>query len=246
MPRSLSEDTKYIYLWLWRLPWAAGADIARITGMKQNKVSNALKRGERRGWLRSARLGRVFKAVDRFVFSNAGIEEMGRQFGWEPLWWHTANGVRALARRLEVLELAYRYLPGFWQSNAVSRPRIWVYGNMLADTGPGEPDRRELQLVELNWYQAALRDFHWLEKGPIEAIASYTNGYRSNEYLRLPVLWRGNFQKPSDIASVREDMGKVLVEDERWLGLPRRQWNGPHYPGMVIFTPDRVSAVMVQ
>ena len=39
MPRSLSEDTEYIYLWLWRLPWAAGADIARITGMKQNKVS---------------------------------------------------------------------------------------------------------------------------------------------------------------------------------------------------------------
>ena len=108
MPRSLSEDTKSIYLWLWRLPWAAGADIARITGLKQNKVSNALKRGERRGWLRSARLGRVFKAVDRFVFSNAGIEEMGRQFGWEPSWWHTANGVRALARRLEVLELAYR------------------------------------------------------------------------------------------------------------------------------------------
>ena len=100
---------------------------------------------------------------------------------------------------------------------------------MLADTGPGEPDRRELQLVELNWYQAALLDFHWLEKGPIEAIASYTNGYRSNEYLRLPVLWRGNFQKPSDIASVREDMGKVLVEDERWLGLPRRQWNGPRH-----------------
>ena len=41
-------------------------------------------------------------------------------------------------------------------------------------------------------------------------------------------------------------MGKVLVEDERWLWLPRRQWDGPHYPGMVIFTPDRVSAVMVQ
>ena len=172
MPRSLSEDTEYIYLWLWHLPWAAGADIARITGMKQNKVSNALKRGERRGWLRSARLGRVFKAVDRFVFSNAGIEEMGRQFGWEPLWWHTANGVRALARRLEVLELAYRYLPGFWQLNAVSRPRVWVYANMLADTDPGEPDRRELLLVELNWYQAVLLDFHWLEKGPIEAIAS--------------------------------------------------------------------------
>ena len=121
-----------------------------------------------------------------------------------------------------------------------------MYANMLADTDPGEPDRRELQLVELNWYQAALLDFHWLEKGPIEAIASYTNGYRSNEYLRLPVLWRGNFQKPSDIASVREDLGKVLVEDERWLWLPRRQWDGPHYPGMVIFTPDRVSAVMVR
>ena len=44
-----------------------------------------------------------------------------------------------------------RYLPGFWQSNAVSRPRVWVYANMLADTDPGEPDRRELRLVELDW-----------------------------------------------------------------------------------------------
>ena len=124
-------------------PGPPGPTSPGFTGLKQNKVSNALKRGERRGWLRSARLGRVFKAVDRFVFSNAGIEEMGRQFGWEPLWWHTANGVRALARRLEVLELAYRYLPGFWQSNAVSRPIVWVYANMLADTDPGEPDRRK-------------------------------------------------------------------------------------------------------
>ena len=251
MPRRLSENTECIYWWLWRLPWAAAADIVRVTGLKQNQVSNALRLGERRGWLRSARLGREFKPVDRFVFENAGIDEMGRQFGWKPLWWHTADGVRALARRLEVLELAYRYLPGFWQSNAVSRPSVWVYANMLADTVPGEPGRRELRLVELNWYDAALMDFHWLkkdplEKCPIEAIASYTNGYPSNGYLRLPVLWRGNFQKPRDITGVREDMERVLVQDERFSRLPLNQKRGSHYPGMIIFTPDRVSAAMFQ
>ena len=201
MPRRLSEDTKSIYRCLWRLPWASAADIARVTDLKQSAVSNALKRGERRGWLRSARLGRAVKVADRFVFSNVGIAEMRRQFGWEAFWWHTANGVRALARRLEIVELAYRYLPRFWQSNAVSKPSVWVYANRIADTGPGEPDRMRIQLAEENWYNASLMDFHWLERGPIEAIASYTNGYHSSGYLRLPVLWRGNFQKPSHVGA---------------------------------------------
>ena len=247
MPRALSEDTEYIYSWLWGLPWAAAADIVRITGLKQNQVSNALKRGERRGWLRSTRLGREFKPADRYVFENAGLDEMIKRYGLVPCWWHAAKGVRALARRLEVLELAYRYLPGFWTSNAVSRHSIWVYSDVLADTDPGDSARRQMRLVEINWFDARLLDLQWQEKGPVEAIATYTNGYTSNDLLRLPVLWRGNFQKARDIHFVRGDMEKVLVQDERWWRLPQAQVvSGPHYPGMVIFTPDRVSAAMVK
>ena len=35
MPRRLSDDTIYILWWLWYLPWASAADIARITGLNQ-------------------------------------------------------------------------------------------------------------------------------------------------------------------------------------------------------------------
>ena len=56
MPRELSADTEYVYWWLWRLPWASAADIARVTGLKASAVSNALKRGETKlGWFVSAR-----------------------------------------------------------------------------------------------------------------------------------------------------------------------------------------------
>ena len=113
MPRALSSNTKRIYWWAWHWPWASAKDIARVTGIKENTVSNALRRGEKKlEWFVSARLGRTSKAVDRYVFTKKGIEEMGRQFGLEPFWWHAADSVRALARRLEVLEMAYRHLPG--------------------------------------------------------------------------------------------------------------------------------------
>lgn len=35
MPRRLSDGTIYILQWLWYLPWASAADIARITGLNQ-------------------------------------------------------------------------------------------------------------------------------------------------------------------------------------------------------------------
>ena len=33
MPRELSSDTEKSYWWLWYLPWASDADIARVTGL---------------------------------------------------------------------------------------------------------------------------------------------------------------------------------------------------------------------
>ena len=247
MPRALSSNTKRIYWWAWRWPWASAKDIARVTGIKENTVSNALRRGEKKlEWFVSARLGRTSKAVDRYVFTKKGIEEMGGQFGLEPFWWHAADSVRALARRLEVLEMAYRHLPDLWQSNAVSKPHVWMIADMPRLTDSGETTSRP-ELLELNWSEARLHGFHWLKTGPFEAIATYSNGYSDADLLYLPILWRGFFQKPNDIAQVRRDMHEVLVEDERWESLPRNQGVlGDYFPGMVIFCPDRVSAAMVQ
>ena len=247
MARKLSADTVYIYWWLWRWPGASSADIARVTGLKASAVSNALKRGETEfGWFVSARLGRVAPVVSRYVVTNKGIAELQERFGWETFWWHGADGVLALARRLEVPEMAYRYLPLLWQSNLVSDPKCYVFREW-EDTAwlTGEPVTRA-ELVETDWSQGRLVDFHWLKNGPFEAVATYQNDNPDDGLLRIPVLWRGSFQKPKDIAWVRQDMGQALVEDERWHKLQRDQSLGNYFPGMVILCPDRVAAAVAQ
>ena len=247
MARKLSADTKNIYWWLWRWPWASAADLARVTGLKASAVSNALKRGQTElGWLVSARLGRVAPVASRYVFTNKGIAELQERFGWKAFWWHTADGVKALARRLEVLEMAYLYLPLLWQSNLVSNPSCYVFREW-EDTAwlTGKPVTRAM-LVEDDWSNGRLFEFVWLKDGPFEAIAFYQNGNPDDGYLCIPVLWRGSFQKPKDIARVRKDMEKVLVEDARWSKLPMKQSLGDYFPGMVIFCPDRVAAAVVQ
>ena len=247
MPRAFSSDTLEVYWWLWRWPWASAADIARVTGLKAPAVTNVLKRGKQKGWFLSARLGRVFDAVDRYVVSNDGVEESQKRWGWERFWWHTADGVRALARRLEVVEMAYGYLPVLWQSNAVTTPKCHVFRERVGRASrTGEPVTLA-ELVETDWSEGKLVDFHWWQSGPFEAVATYTNENPDDGDLLLPVLWRGNFQKPGDIAGVRRDMDRVLVEDERWskLSMSQALFQDCH-PGMVIFCPDRVAAAVVQ
>ena len=247
MARKLSTDTENIYWWLWHWPWASAADIARVTGLKGPAVSNALKRAERElGWLVSARLGRVARVASRYVVTNKGIKEFQERFGWKVFWWHSADGVLALARRLEVLEMAYLYLPHLWQSNLVSVPRCRVFREWedIAEL-TGEPVTRA-KLVETDWSKGRLVGFHWLQAGPFEAIAIYQNDNPDDSFLIIPILWRGSFQKPKDITGVRQDMQRVLVEDERWHKLGMDQSLGHNFPGMVILCPDRVSAAVVQ
>ena len=247
MPRKLSDDTIYILLWLWYLPWACAADIARITGLNENTVSNVLNRRRKVGWLEVARMGRTQNAVDRYVFSTDGIKAVHELYGWAIFWWHSANAVRSLARRLEVVEMAYLYLPQLWQSNLVTHPSCWVYRER-PDTywRTGEPITR-VELQEADWNRGVMVAFHWMEKKPFDAIVSYIDGRGNDDLLHLPVLLRGDFQKPSEIESARRDMGDVFIEDKRWGRLPMEQGVSPdHCPGMIIFSPVRVSAAMAQ
>ena len=244
MPRRLSDDTIFILHWLWHLPWACAADIARITGLNENAVSNALSRRRKAGWLEVARIGRTRDAVDRYVFSTDGIKAMHDLYEWTIYWWHSANGVRSLARRLEVVELAYLYLPQFWQSNLMTKRLCYVYREW-PDVAwrTGEPITR-VELQEADWRQGEIVAFYWMEKKPFDAIVSYSLGPEFDELLHLPVLWRGNFQRPSEIESVWHEMEDAFIEDKRW----RRLYGvSPKYrPGMIVFTPDRVSGAMAQ
>ena len=256
MARGLSRLTVSIYEYLWYMPWACAGDIVRFGDPSASKkeaealaraVSNVLARGEGKEWLVSARLGRVRNAVDRFVFTNAGVEEFEKKYGWKHYWWHTANGVKALARRLEVVEMAYFYLPQLWRSNLVSSATAYVFRDEPGTAWiTGEPVMRA-SLVESEWGKGRIYTFYWQQSGPFEAVLGYTNGNEDDGALLFPLLWRGNFQRPSDIASVRRAMDKVFIEDERRSKLNMDQAaEGPYYPGAVVLCPDRVAAAVLQ
>ena len=247
MPRALSDDTLWILWWLWRLPWASAADLARITGLEANAVSNVLSRNRTKGRIISARLGRTSDAVDRFVFSTAGVSEFHRLLEWPISWWHTEDGVRSLARRLEVIEMAYRYLPLLWRSNLVVQPTCYVYQERQDIAWQTGEQVMRVELGEADWTRGEMINFQWLNRGPFESIVTYDDGGLTENLLPLPVLWRGIFQKPSDIAFVRRNMQQVLVQDPRRGRLPHTQAISPDYcPGLIIFCPDRLSAAMVQ
>ena len=247
MPFAFSADTIRVLRWLWFLPWASAADIARVTGIPEQSVSNILNRRRKAGWLKSARLGRGSKSVDRFVFSNTGIQEVQDRWRWQLFWWHSPSGLRRLAGRLEVVEMAYLYLPRLWRSNLVSEPTCWVYEDRPdISERTGEPIMRAA-LVKRDWRRGSLVGFCWMQDGPFEAIAIYRNRDRNDGSLFLPILWLGNFQRTGDISDVRSEMRSALIEDERWSKLPQAQaLSVEHLPGLIIFCTDRGSAATAQ
>ena len=159
MPRNLSEFTLDVLWWLWHMPWACAADITMVMSKIHpeeislaavGKVDKVLERAEKRGWLHRVKLGRVHDTVWRYVFSEAGVEQLSGVLKEKPSWWHSANGVLALARRLEVLEMAYLYLPRLWQSNLVVEPTCYVYRNVEVVGRRGEPVTRP-ELKRADW-----------------------------------------------------------------------------------------------
>ena len=224
------------------MPWACAADITLVMSkthpeeVSPDAVGQVLIRSEGKGWLYRKKLGRVHDTVWRYVFSEAGVERMSRELKLKPSWWHSANGVLALARRLEVLEMAYLYLPGLWQSNLVVEPTCYVYRNVVAVGRMGEPVTRP-ELRRADWRAGALINLIWLQEGPFEAIAIYDDGNGNGDQLLVPILWRGDFHKPTDISQLRLEIEKVLMQDERWLQLPDAQWFRSEYvPCMVILS----------
>lgn len=102
-------------------------------------------------------------------------------------------------------------------------------------------------MQDADWSRGRLINFCWMDKGPFEAIASYNDGRGSGDELHIPILWRGSFQKPVDVASVMESMKRAFIEDERRWRVDWRQWRTREYcPAMVVFSPDRVSGVLAQ
>ena len=252
MPREISDFTLTILIWLWYMPWASAADIARVISVstnetvKPNKVNMALERWVTNGLLLRKKLGRVRDAVWRYVFSSDGVDEMRNRWGCDAHWWHTAAGVDALSRRLEFLEMAYAYLPHLWRSNLVAHPRCSVYQDWWERAWQNDEPVQRSELITKDWSHGRLVGLEWFDAGPFNLIATYGDGAKGDHKLHVPVLFRGRFLQGNEFVSLRRDMDGVLVQDQRWLKIPQEQALSPDFcPCLVTLCSNRVSAVMM-
>ena len=226
------------------MPWASAAELGLVLLCEENAVSTFLSRvWKGKQWVDFAKLGRLDRAVHRFVFVEAGIKELHEKHGWPIRWWHTANGVDALAGRLEFLEMAYSYLPKLWVSNLVERQSCFECVEVEYESEQTGEMRKRLDLQEKSWRSGRLQSLYWLEKGPIELIATYSaavDGALSTTH--IPVLSRTRYTRRTLPSSVFEDMGKVLIEDEqrRHLGVTEAA-SALYRPGCMAFCSDTVS-----
>ena len=246
MPRGLSESTVEVYELVWYRPLVSAADIGLVSNLNNNAINNVLTRGVENGLLECVTLGRVRDAVQRYFYPKKGVRRMHEERGWPVEWYHTAAGIKALARRLDVVEMAYHYLPQLWQSHLSGNGRCRVYRDLL-DVGPnGEPVWRP-ELVERDWQGGRLVGFQWLGNEQLEAMTIYDDGADRNNRLYAPVLLRENFQKPADFEALRRDLRDLMIEDDRWWRLPMRQASPVDCrPPVIVLCPDRGSSAMAR
>ena len=230
----------------WFRPWSSADDIGLVSSQKNNAISNVLTRGVKSGLLKCQTLGRVRDAIQRFVYSEEGVRRMHEERGWPIEWYHTAAGIKALARRIEIVEMAYHYVPQLWQSNLSGNGRCRVYKELLYAGPNGELVWRP-QLVELDWRGSRLVQFHWVGNELLEAMAIYDDGADEDNRLYVPVLLQGNFQRPADFEKLRWDIRDVMVEDDRWRSLPQRQASPVDCrPPVIMLCPNRGSSAMAR
>ena len=246
MPRELSMHTMEVLELTWYRPLVSVADLGLVSSLTNNAINNVLTRAVENGLLECVTLGRVRDAVKRFFHPEEGVRRMHEERGWPVEWYHTAAGIKALARRLGVVEMAYHYLPQLWQSDLSGNGRCRVYRDLL-DAGPnGEPVWRT-ELVERDWRGGRQAGFYWVGNEQLEAMTIYDDGADRNNRLYVPVLVRENFQKPTDFEALRRDISNLMVEDERLRSLPERQTSPVDCrPPVITLCPDRVSSAMAR
>ncbi len=257
MPRELSPITINILQLLWTMPWATASDLYALLEpwvlLSPPAVSNALQRARDRGWLLCATLGRERDAVSRWIFSNDGIA-WGEERGWQRDWWHSATGARALARRIQVVEVGYPVMTNLFRSNLVADAKVEVF-TVYTDVVPrtGEPITR-WELKPAFWGGADVEAFRWLEKGPFDAVVGYRavgvgggdGTVISGDLLKVPVRFFSRFHLQSDVARLRRQMSALLGErQERWSLQAEQSVYGDYFPGAVALCSDGAAAAMV-
>ena len=245
MARKFSERTMALYFWLWHLPWASAPDLAALTGLSERAVGRILGDASKKGWVKPASLGRGRDAVQRWVFLPLGIEWFESRHRWIRHWWHTAQGIEELARRINIVELVYAVTIPFFQSNAIRDSDIHVIRESpIIDEDTGQPRSRRY-LEKADWRNGRLCGFYWLKDGPFEAVAVYENGFENDGKFFLPIMWRGLFHGRSHMREIRYQMPNLLVENWRRTRMDIRFAEG-YPPGMLVLCPDQATAVMAR
>lgn len=246
MPRELSKHTEEVFELAWYRPLVSAADLGLVSSLTNNAINNVLARGVENGLLGCVTLGRVRDAVKRYFYLKKSVRRMHEERGWPIEWYHTAAGIEALARRIEVAEMAYHYLPQLWQSDLSGNGRCRVYRE-LVDVGPNGEMVRRTELVERDWRGGRQAGFYWVGNQQQEAITIYDDGADRNNRLYAPVLLQPNFQKPTDFEGLRRDISNLMIEDDRWWRLHRLKASPVDFrPLVIILCPDRVSSAMAR
>ena len=257
MPRALSQDTMRILHLLWDLPWWTAAGLVALMGgpecISQSRVNNVLRQAQRRGWLECAPVGRELDAALRWVYTEKGIE-WGESQGWERGWWHSASGVRAMARRIQAIESIERIAPNVVRSELFDDDEIYVFRwAPVIDPPPGKATTQWF-LDRAYWGGASPARFHWQERGPFEVVIEYRTTDLAGpdgmpvpkESFYLPVLSLGRFHRRSSIESLRREMGELLQMRQERADLDMKYTvYGEYFPGAVAICSDGAVAAMV-
>ena len=235
----------------WWMPWVTASEIAaflstpyHVVGTSQ--VLKALKSARKRGWVMSETLGRVEDAETRWVYVEDGVA-WGEAQGWRRYWWHNNRGVRALARRLQLVERVYGIMVDLPRSNLVVSGRTYVLrSSEQIHERTREPVSR-WNLHEADWSSARLFDFMWVKDKPFDAVLGFSfgggvaaDGTRLEpDRLYIPVMSMGRFDKFEKVAWARNEMEKVLGRRDEWGRLPLDQSSGGAYrPVLVVVCSD--------
>ena len=246
---NVSDQSKAVYKVVGMMPFCTGANVSLVLDIERPEVANVLRRGElgsrgRRkasqtgtsndevGLLFSVKMGRVRKAKLRYAYSHSGVRQGERELGVEPQWFNSQAGLRALAGRLPLLEVAYEAMPRLFQLNTVVDTQVRLIGP-------------EGNLVNRDWTFSRMTGFWWLRSGPFAAIAKYEHSLYPGSQVFVPVMWFGPFHTARHISHARSRLLSLLDMPVDWSNIGFIT-HGDWRPGVMVIVPEPVSGVKVR
>ena len=162
----LEQDMRQIRRILWTMPLLSLYELAKISGLSQNRCHRILTRLRKKKKPLVARvsLGRRVGVRQRWFLTASGVETVAHETGLPIPWQVTETGLKWLVRRLDMLEAFYQLAPELWGHEGV---RIGAPVYLTPD-----PDEEPVEFTP----DLQMRDFCWIRDGEIHAVVRYQTG----------------------------------------------------------------------